>query len=125
MRRIAGQNNDATGWISLHLIAIEPIAEPDVENAGHDCVDPVLGVSVRHQLHTGGHFDSHQVGTGLRGLTDKNGEADRGGNAGNGFQSMSSGRIELETGLAWLMGFEPSRPSFRLPPSEPLKALAY
>ena len=56
MRRIAGQNNDATGWISLHLIAIEPIAEPDVENAGHDCVDPVLGVSVRHQLHTGGHF---------------------------------------------------------------------
>src|SRR6266704_5985348 len=47
--RIAGKNDDATGWIRLHLIAVELIAQADVENAGHDGVDPVLRVSVRHQ----------------------------------------------------------------------------
>src|SRR5438132_13320130 len=52
--RIAGQNDDVTGGISRHLIAVEPIADADVENAGHDGVDPVLRVSVRHQLHAGG-----------------------------------------------------------------------
>src|SRR5262249_17813286 len=41
--RIAGQNDDAAGWICLDLIAVELFAEADVEDAGHDRVDPVLG----------------------------------------------------------------------------------
>ena len=32
--RIAGQNDDATGRIRGHFVAVEPIAEADVENAG-------------------------------------------------------------------------------------------
>ena len=48
---IAGQNDDATGRIRLRFIAVELIAQANVENAGHDRVDPVLRVSVRHQLH--------------------------------------------------------------------------
>jgi hypothetical protein len=31
--RIAGQNDDATGWIRLHLVTVELIAQADVENA--------------------------------------------------------------------------------------------
>jgi hypothetical protein len=42
MRRIAGQNDDGARRIRLHLVTLEPIAEADVENAGDDCVDPVL-----------------------------------------------------------------------------------
>ena len=51
MRRIAGQNNDTTGWIRLDLICVEPIAKADIEDTGHGRVDTVLGVSVRHELH--------------------------------------------------------------------------
>src|SRR2546425_13036905 len=63
--RIAGQNDNATGRIRLHLIAVELIAQADVENAGHDRVNSVLWVSVWHQLHAGGHFDPDHVGAGL------------------------------------------------------------
>jgi hypothetical protein len=49
--RVAGQNNDATGRMRRHLVAVEPIAEADVENAGRDGVNPVLRVSsVRSRL---------------------------------------------------------------------------
>src|SRR5262245_54128960 len=51
VRRIARQNNDATGRISLDLITVELIAQADVEDTGHDGIDSVLGVSVRHELH--------------------------------------------------------------------------
>src|SRR2546430_14043969 len=40
--RIAGQNDDATGRIRLHLVTVELIAQADVENAGDDRVDSVL-----------------------------------------------------------------------------------
>ena len=63
--RVSGQNDDATGRIRFHLIAVELIAQADVENARHDCVDPVLRVPVWHQLHAGGHFDTDHVGARL------------------------------------------------------------
>jgi hypothetical protein len=50
VRRIAGQNNDATGRIRLDLIAVELIAEADVEDTGLDGVDSILGVSVRQSF---------------------------------------------------------------------------
>src|SRR3989441_6915247 len=60
--RMAGQNDDATGWIRLHPIAVELIAQADVEHAGHDRVHSVLRVPMWHQLHAGGHFDPDHVG---------------------------------------------------------------
>ena len=35
---VARQDNNATGWVRLHLFAVEMFAQADVENAGHDCV---------------------------------------------------------------------------------------
>jgi hypothetical protein len=32
VRRIAGQNNNAAGWISLHGIAVELLAQADIEH---------------------------------------------------------------------------------------------
>ena len=63
--RITGQNDDATGGIRLHLVAVELIAQADVEDARHDRVDSVLRVSVWHQLHAGRYFDPDHVGAGL------------------------------------------------------------
>ena len=63
--RIAGQNDNGPGRIRLHFIAVELIAQTDIEDAGHDCVDPVLRVPVWHQLHAGGHFDPDHVGARL------------------------------------------------------------
>src|ERR1700731_1302106 len=42
---IAGQNDDAAGRVGLDLVAVELLAETDIENAGHDRVDSVLGVA--------------------------------------------------------------------------------
>jgi hypothetical protein len=95
--RIAGQNDDATRRMRLQLIVVELIAQANVENAGHDCVDPILGVSMWHYLHAGGHFHSDHVGARLRRVTDNDGEAGRRGNAANGSQSISSGRTDLKS----------------------------
>ena len=63
--RIAGEYDYATGWIRSNLIAFEPIAQSDVENARHNCVDSVLRVSMWHQLHARGNLDPDHVGTWL------------------------------------------------------------
>src|SRR2546422_9111960 len=62
--RIAGQNDDATDRIRLHLVAVELIAQADVENDVSDRVDAVPRVSVWNTLHAGGHFDLEHVGSG-------------------------------------------------------------
>src|ERR1700730_1951583 len=62
---IAGQNDDAAGRIGLHLVAVELLAETDIENARYDRVDAVLGMSVRHQLHAAGRLDPDDVRSGL------------------------------------------------------------
>src|SRR5438132_11542149 len=49
--RIAGQNDDATGRICFHLIAVELITQADVEKAGNDRVHSVLRVSVWTHRH--------------------------------------------------------------------------
>src|SRR3984957_1432268 len=74
---IARQNDDAAGRIGLHLVAVELLAETDIENARYDRVDAVLGMPVRHQLHAAGRLDPDDVRSGLTGLADKPGEPDR------------------------------------------------
>src|SRR6266704_2472796 len=66
--RIAGQNDDAAGWIRLDLIAVESIAQTDVENTGHDRIDSVLGVPMRHELNARRYLDPDHVRSGLCGL---------------------------------------------------------
>ena len=50
MRSIAGQHNHASRWKGLDLVALELIAEADVEHARHDRVDPVLRMPMRHEF---------------------------------------------------------------------------
>ena len=102
--RIAGQNDDATGRIRRHLIAVEAITQADVENAGHDRVDSVLRMSVRHQLYARGHFDPDRVGAGLRGVTDNDGEPDRRWERRERLPVDLFGQDRSENGLAWLVG---------------------
>jgi hypothetical protein len=61
--RIAGQNDNATRRVRSQFLAVELIAEADVENAGDDCVDSE--VSMWQQLHAGGHFDADRLGARL------------------------------------------------------------
>ena len=74
---ITGQNDDAARWICLDLIAVEAIAQTDVENTGHDRVDTVLGVPTRHEFHARGHLDPDHVRSGLGGLSNKHRQSDR------------------------------------------------
>ena len=74
---IAGQNNNGAWRIGFQLVSVELIAQSDVEDAGNDCVDPILAVLMWHQLHTVGHFDSDRVRPLLRGLTYNNSQTHR------------------------------------------------
>src|SRR5215471_15672752 len=74
MGRVAGQHDHASRRKRLHLIAVELIPEADVEDARHDCVDPVLGMPVRHQLRAAESLHSDDVGAGLGGMSDDHGK---------------------------------------------------
>jgi hypothetical protein len=75
--RVAGENDYGAGRIGVQLLSVKLIADANVEDAGNNCVDPILGVSVRHQLHTARYLDPDRVGSGLRWLTNKNSKARR------------------------------------------------
>ena len=45
------QNDDAARRISLHIVAVELLAEPDIEHTRHDGVDTVLGACVALALY--------------------------------------------------------------------------
>ena len=62
---VAGQNDHGSGRIGHQLLGVEVITQPDVKDAGDDCVDTVLRVPVRHQLHTVRHPDPDRVGSAL------------------------------------------------------------
>jgi hypothetical protein len=48
--RVARKNNHGAGRIGLQPLSVELITDADVEGAGNDRVEPILGVFVRHQL---------------------------------------------------------------------------
>src|SRR5882757_3848079 len=99
---ITGQNDDTAGRICLHLVAVELIAEADIEHARHDRVDTVLRVLVRHQLHAGGHLDPDDVRSGLTGLADEHGESGRGWKGRKRLPLDIFGQNRSEGGFAWL-----------------------
>jgi len=71
------QNDHAAGRVSRNRMAVEPIAQADIEDTGYHCIDAILRVSVRHQLHARGHFQPDHVRACLRGVADNGCEADR------------------------------------------------
>jgi len=101
MGRIARQDHDASGRICLQLFRIELLAQADVENTGDYRTDTILRVSVWHQLNSMGH--SNPVGSGLRGLTHNDSEADRRWERREGLPVNVFGQDRFENVLAWLM----------------------
>src|ERR1700751_4801335 len=97
MPGFAWKNDDASRRIGLHLVAIEGLPEPDVKNARHDRVDAIFWMLVRHQFRAVGHLDPDHVRPGSVGWPTRTARQAPGGNAGNGFQSISSGRITLKS----------------------------
>ena len=66
VRRVAGENDNAARGICLHLVPVKLIAQSDVENARHDCVDSVLGMFMRHELHARRDLHPDKIGPLLR-----------------------------------------------------------
>ena len=103
VRCIAGQNDHSSGRIRFQFRLIEFISKPDVEDAGNDGVNAILGVFVRLQFHTARHSDPYHVRSRLRWLTDKNGKPDRRRKSGEGLPVDVFAQDSLERGFARLM----------------------
>src|SRR5260370_22199339 len=77
MPGFAWKNDHASRRIGLHLVAIEGLSEPDVKNARHDCVDSILWMLVRHELHTGRYLDPDDISSGLARVSNQHPERNR------------------------------------------------
>src|ERR1700675_2335747 len=75
MPSLAGQNDDASGRIGFHLVAVELLAKSDVEDARHDRIDAIFRMLVRHQFRATGYLDPDDVGTGFGGMADHDRQA--------------------------------------------------
>jgi hypothetical protein len=75
--RVARQDDDAAGPISLEVSCRESIAQADVEDTRNDRVNSILRVPVRHKFHARGCLDSNRVRTGLGGLSNKHRQSRR------------------------------------------------
>src|SRR5712671_6056208 len=62
---LARQSDGTPWWIGLHLVTVEAFTEPNVEDAGHDCVDAIFRVLVRHQLCAVRHLHPDHVRAGF------------------------------------------------------------
>jgi hypothetical protein len=51
---VARQDDQAAGWMRLQFFGVEAIAQADIEDAGDDGIDAVLGMAMRHELHPDG-----------------------------------------------------------------------
>jgi hypothetical protein len=103
MRRIARQNDYASGRKCLQRFRIELLAQSDVENTRDYCIDSILRVPVRHQFNAMGHSDPDRVGPGLRGLTHDDSQADRRWERREGFPVDVFGQDRFENVLSGLM----------------------
>ena len=103
VRRVSRQNDDAARRIGLYLVAVELIAEADVEHARHDRVDPVLRMPVRHQLCAAGRLHPDHVRSGLGGIADEHGKTHRRRKGRKRFPVDVLGQDRSERILAWLM----------------------
>src|SRR6516164_2696435 len=103
MRRVAGQYDHASGGKSPHLVAVEPIAEADVEHARHDRVDPVFRMPVRHEFGAGGHLHSDDVRAWFGRMSDEDCKPRRGRKRWKRFPVDVFREYRFENGLVWLV----------------------
>src|SRR5262249_17539102 len=101
--RITRQNDDAAGWIGLDLVAVELIAQADVEDTRHDGVDAILGVLMRHEFHARGHLDPDHVRSGLSGFPNKTGRSGRRRECRERLPVDVFWQNRSENGFAWLV----------------------
>jgi hypothetical protein len=102
MGSVAGQHDHASRRKSLNLVAVELIAEADVEHARHDRVDPVLRMPVWHQFCAAGRFHPDDVRAGVGGMADDDGKTHgrRKGRKGLPVYVLRQDRSENRLGLA-------------------------
>jgi len=103
MGSVAGQHDHASRRKSLHLVAVEMIAEADVEHARHDRVDPVLRMPVRHQFCAAGRLHPDDVRAGLGGMADDDGKTHGRRKGRKGLPVDVFGQDRSENRLACLM----------------------
>jgi hypothetical protein len=99
----SGQGNQAPGWVCLELAGVELFSQANVKNPGDYRVDTVLRVRMGHQLHARGYLDPYYIRTGLRGLTDDDGEQGGRGEGGERLPVDIFRQDRSELGLAGLM----------------------
>jgi len=102
--RIARQDDNAAGRISLELVGIELIADANVKDAGDDRVDSILRMFVRHELYPRGYLDPDRVGPGLCWLADNDGKSRRRRESWKRLPLDIFREDRFEIGFAWLMG---------------------
>ena len=100
------QYDHTTGWIPYQPIRIELIPQANVKDARNDRIYPILGVSVRHQLHAAMYLDPDRVRSPLRGLTNNDRETHRRWECCERLPVNVFGQNRLENGLSWLDGVE-------------------
>jgi hypothetical protein len=112
MGRIAGQDEHASWRVRLQLIGVELIAQAYVENAGYNCVNSILRVTVWHQFRAVGRSNPNRVGPGLRGMTDNGGQEDRRWKRCEGFPVDIFGEDGCKDIFARLVGSNVALPCF-------------
>src|SRR4051812_14822538 len=101
---VTRKNDHASWWIRRHFLAIELVTEADVENAGHDGIDAVFRMFMRHELDAERNLDADHIRAGLRRLTDNDGEADRGWKGHKRLPIDLLRQDRPECCLTWLVG---------------------
>jgi hypothetical protein len=77
VRGAGGQDDDGTRRVRLQFPLVELFAHADVEHTGHDRVDPVFVMPVRHQLDAGWQLDPDHVRSWLRRVANYDGQTSR------------------------------------------------
>src|SRR5260370_23602629 len=75
-RCVGRKHYNRTRWVRFQLLDIELLAYSAIENARYHCVDSILRMLVRHQLHAMWHFDPDHIHAGLIRLADEDSKSD-------------------------------------------------
>src|SRR5579871_145092 len=113
MPGLAGQHDDTTRRIGLDAVAVEALAEPDIEDTRHHRIDPVLRMLVRHQFRAAGHLHPHLIWAGLGGASDHHRKPSAGREGGKRLPVDVLGQDRSELGLIGLMIAGHGAASFR------------
>src|SRR5215467_6445292 len=74
---VAGKDDHASRRKCLHPVTVERFAQTNVEDTGHDRIDSVLRMPMRHQLCTAWRLDPDHIRAGFGGMADNDRKAHR------------------------------------------------